>query len=417
MTNLPSKKQPSRQPFHWPSFLMVIMAGFSLFVFLGGAGTMLIGGLFALIGPLSDASSAANIFSYALSGLVLSVLLLPTFIFNIQRLSGKIPITSRLLSGRLEKIPLWLLVLLFLLMVAAGTILLQFDAATWLTMPLVNVLTLGLPVLIVMRLGTNRLGSGSLQQRWSAFTTSMVFSPALVFFIEIIGFIFVVIIFALIGPTWFPQFTDAVVDLGWQMQNGSPAQLEAFLLEILQKPGVVAIILSFLSIFVPVVEEILKPFAVWLLARRPLSPQDGWILGLLGGAGFALLENLGNVAIDEGWTFVALARFGATALHMFNTGLIGYTFVLARKENRYLRLLLVVLGTFVIHGLWNGITIFATVRTLASPAGSITTVWPPAFIALLATITAGLVYSLMAINKRLRSAAVFPEIKSESETT
>ena len=168
---------------------------------------------------------------------------------------------------------------------------------------------------------------------------------------------------------------------------------------LLQSPLVIGVLLVFISGIVPIVEEVIKPVAVWLFWGRDLTLQDGWALGLLSGGGFALLENFGNVAVGEGWTFVALARAGATALHMFNTGLIGYTFVLARQKKRFLPPILALAAAIVVHAVWNGMTVFATVESLTQPDSS--AIWPTGFIILLALLSLSLIAGIYLINRRL----------------
>jgi len=414
MTDLsqPTPQHPVSAPdesFHWPSFLMVILTGLSLFGFFGGAAVMAFSGLISLFDSYSSSIGTATVFSYALSGVVISLMLLPPLIFNIQRFAGKRNMTSQLLEGRLEKFPVWGLILVYLGFVGAGTLLLPVEAVSWLVMPVFNVGALGLPVLIIMRLGAKNLQGGTLHTKWSVFSAGMVFSPAIIFLIEVFSFFIGIILIALLASSLFPQIQDFISDLLPLFESAAidPVQLDILVGKLLGNPAVIALMLFFLSVFVPVVEELLKPAAIWLLSGRQLGLQDGWVLGLLSGAGFALVENLGNVAIGEGWGYVALARFGATALHMFNTGIIGYTFVLSKQEKRYWRLVLVILGTFVIHGVWNALAIFASIRSIGGDES-----WPPIIVALLALVTGGLVYALVTINKKLQPV---PEIETETE--
>jgi hypothetical protein len=278
----------------------------------------------------------------------------------------------------------------------------------WLTMPLLHVLALELPVLIVLIFSLRKLDGGSIQRTWSTFAFSMIFNTLLVLIIEVIVLVIGFLIFSLAGVSLFPEQFDTLVRMFSQLAEADPTQLELLLEDVLQNPIVMVALLGLLSVFVPVIEELLKPMAVWLSARRSLTPQEGWFIGILGGAGFAFLENMGNVSITEDWTFTVVARFGATILHMFNTGLIGYTYALARKEKRYLRLVLAVIATFIIHGVWNGIAVVAS---------SSQVFWPWGYVIGLGSISIILVIALVGINRKLQPAAEseFPEIDIESE--
>ncbi|HKJ28270.1 MAG TPA: PrsW family glutamic-type intramembrane protease [Anaerolineales bacterium] len=408
----PERKIPSRRAFHWPSFLMVVLTFFSLLGLFGGAVAMLFGGMVSLFDVYTNPYDTASLFSYTAAGILLGVLLVPTLVLNIQRLSGK-PVTSRLLTGRLNKLPLWMLLAAYVLVIAAGTFLIRFEDWLWMTMPLINVFSLALPVLIFAVLGLRKLRGGSIQTVWSAFSVSLVFSPAVIFIIEIIGIIASLIVFWQIGDAWFPEQFGPIIETFMRLGEGTPTEIENAVQQLLQKKEVLWMVFAFLSIFVPIIEELLKPAALLLRLRRPITPQEGWVLGLLGGAGFGLLENLGNVTIMEDWTFVTVARFGATALHMFNTGLIGYTYALARNKKRYLPLVLAVPAAFIIHGAWNGIIIFANIGAL--DMGDVR--WPVGYTAALVGLALVLISGIFLMNRKLWPDAdsVIPEISSESE--
>jgi hypothetical protein len=400
ISTIETSPEPGR-PFHWSSFLVIVLMGVGLLAFWGGSVAMLFGGFVTLFNPITNSFDTASLFSYAIAGFLIGGLLLPALVFGIQRLSGRQQINSRLLDGRLKKLPLWGLLLAYAVLIVAGTFLIRLEDVVWLTMPLINVLSLTLPVLIFAKLGLNGLRGGSLQNTWSSFSISLVFSPFVIFVIEIVTILIGLGLIGVAGELWFPEQMGGLIEKFYQMAQASPAEIENFAAELFQYPAVIAIVLVFLSIFVPVIEELLKPTALWLRANQPITLQQGWFLGLLGGAGFALLENLGNGTVSSDWTFITLARFGATSLHMFNSGLIGYTYALARKEKRVLRLVLAVLATFAIHGAWNGIIIFANRYAMNNPDN----IWPLSYLAVLAGIAILLTGGVIVMNKKLQPSA------------
>jgi hypothetical protein len=83
----------------------------------------------------------------------------------------------------------------------------------------------------------------------------------------------------------------------------------------------------------------------------------------LSGAGYALFESLMLTSGGEEWAVVVLARIGTAVIHILTTGLMGLALVLAWRDGKYLRLGLTYLGVVAIHGLWNGLTLFALVTT------------------------------------------------------
>ena len=109
---------------------------------------------------------------------------------------------------------------------------------------------------------------------------------------------------------------------------------------LMASPAVVASVFVYIAVLVPLIEEILKPIGVWLLAGRKLTPVDGFMAGVLSGAGYALFENLFLSSSGEQWMSVVLARVGTGAVHMFTTSLVGWGLASAWGQGRYLRLAL-----------------------------------------------------------------------------
>ncbi|MCK4488683.1 MAG: PrsW family intramembrane metalloprotease, partial [Anaerolineales bacterium] len=104
-------------------------------------------------------------------------------------------------------------------------------------------------------------------------------------------------------------------------------------------------------------EELIKPIAVWFLLGRNLTPREGFLLGAAAGAGYALFENLTIAADADIWTFVVISRIGTAAIHILTTALVGWGLASARTEKRYLRLLMSLIASVSLHGVWNGLNI------------------------------------------------------------
>jgi hypothetical protein len=128
---------------------------------------------------------------------------------------------------------------------------------------------------------------------------------------------------------------------------------------------VVIAALAFWSLVVPLIEELLKPIGVWLLAGRDLSPAAGFAAGALSGAGYALFESLALTSSGAEWTTLVAARIGTGAVHILATGMTGWGLAIAWREGRYALLGLAYLGAVSIHGLWNGITLFSSFLAVA----------------------------------------------------
>jgi RsiW-degrading membrane proteinase PrsW (M82 family) len=100
-------------------------------------------------------------------------------------------------------------------------------------------------------------------------------------------------------------------------------------------------------------EEALKPLVVWLFAGKIHFQAQGFALGALCGAGFALVETFNNSAQSDAWAIVLIARIGTGAMHITTSALMGAAIFSALHERRYLRLIATYLLAVFLHGLWN----------------------------------------------------------------
>lgn len=118
-----------------------------------------------------------------------------------------------------------------------------------------------------------------------------------------------------------------------------------------------ALALVEMAIVAPLVEELCKPLAVAALARRLRGPEEAFLLGMAGGAGFAILENmLYEAAGPRLWAGIALLRGVGGALHPFNAGLVALGWCGVRRGlpgagRRWLGYYGLAVG---LHALWNG---------------------------------------------------------------
>jgi len=401
MINHQSQTPPTKKRTHWPSFLVLVNNGLGLMFFFGIAGATFLAGFSNLINQNGNATDAAVLLSYTAAGIVLCLLLLPSIILSVKRISGEVVSSSPVLEKAFTILHPKRLIWLFPLVVLLGYLIANRPPFDWIFLPGLNILALGIPIAWLLWLGIRRLNPGSLQRNWSTFGAGITVTPLIIMIIEIvfmvIGVLIIIFLFSLVfaGTEINPESLFSALTQGSNLEQMDGQEIVSFI----QQPIILMIILFFISGFVPLVEELIKPLAVWLMWFRPLTPQDGWVLGLLSGAGFALVENLGNITAGDGWTFLVLARAGASALHMFNTAIISYTVVLARVKKRFLPAVLAIVGTILIHGFWNGISIFAS---FASPdAADSTAPWPIGFIIAIVIISASLVGGIFFTNQRL----------------
>jgi hypothetical protein len=178
------------------------------------------------------------------------------------------------------------------------------------------------------------------------------------------------------------------------------------LLPWLTKPGVIFTVLLYTALFVPAVEELFKPLGVWLLGNKLDSPAQGFALGALSGASYALIETIGVSGQGGEWASLLFTRIGTGLLHITTSALMGAAIVLALRKRRYLRLL----GTYVIaialHGLWNASAMlytFSEIANLRNQADRLSAIQPLS-VGALSILSFGLFVILLSSHSRMKKA-------------
>jgi hypothetical protein len=235
----------------------------------------------------------------------------------------------------------------------------------WPLLPIVNLLASGLPIAFFTALALNRLRVGPAWRAWSVFGLGITAGPLLLIAAEVMLFSFIFALFLLyVGLT--PGMVAAIQQLSEQIQIISDEEsLLRLLAPILTSPSTLLIALFALAIGVPIIEELLKPIGVWLFADHILSPEEGFALGILGGAAYALFETLGASAqFGTEWASLTAARSGTGLLHILTTGLTSWALVSAWREHRYWRLAGIFTLSVMLHAAWNTISVLSALGGL-----------------------------------------------------
>lgn len=332
------------------------MAALSL---LAISGLFALGGVLQLIEEGIESPATVPSFMVAASWLLGGGLVLPSAWYAFRRL---VPPVSAPAARRRRHNP-WvisLLVILFVpLLLLAGNWVVRNSGLAWLLLPGISILAAVLPIFWLVSIGTRGLAGGSLQRRWGLFAGGLVFSPVLIIVLEllaIVGMILVVGVVIAINP----DLARDLSTLAMRLAN-SPPGTDNWLNIIspyIMRPAFLAAILAYMAVLIPLIEEALKPLGLWLLAGRRLTPAQGFVGGVISGAGFALFENLSALSSGgEDWAFLASTRISTALLHMLTTGLVGWALAHAWSERRYLRLALSYAIAVTLHGVWNALGI------------------------------------------------------------
>ena len=251
---------------------------------------------------------------------------------------------------------LWIFAFPIVLAIGYGVV--QLPALSWIVLPPLHLLAVGIPVGWMLFLAVRALPLGSSQRLWGVFDSGLVLAPALITFFELsaaVAFMLPVAIY-IAGQ---PELVGKIMSLAETMQ-GTPPSPDMLLQEFgpyLVSPAVLFGVLIFGAVVVPLIEELIKPIGVWLLAKRRLSPAAGFAAGALSGAGYALFESLALTSGGQDWPALMVARLGTASVHILTTAITGWGLVQAWTRRRYVLLGLCYLTSVAIHGLWNGLTI------------------------------------------------------------
>ena len=337
---------------------ILILWGLALLLFLSA-----VAGVFQARGGnvLSLTLPAATL---AASGLIL----LPSAILALMRLAGR-PLNSPAL-GLFPARPT-LLVLLFPFILLLGEWVSKQQQIAWLFLPPIHVLAIAIPVIWLAYMGARQLPLGSPQRQWGVLGTGLVLGPLLILILELLALIVVAAIAFLLLSNQ-PNLMQQLNRLMQQLQSGQVSQEQALQLfaPYLTQPSVLFTALAFVSVIVPLIEEMLKPIGVWFLVGKNITPAGGFGAGVLSGAGYALFESLALTPGGDTWAFLISARAATAVIHILTAGLTGYALALAWRERRYLRLGVAYLTAVALHGLWNGLTLQISFSSLVKMQGA-----------------------------------------------
>lgn len=363
----------SQSSIHWPSALqfgLSLIAAFALWTL---ALSLALIGFLGRFDPQVLPGEVAQLTLLAAGLGLIGVLLVPSAVYALLRLIGRPGV-------RLEpsQTPWFLrptiLIMAFPLVLFAGEWVIRNTTLEWVLLPPLHLLAVGLPLLWLVYLGKRGLSIGSPQRKWGVVGSGLVLGPMLIMILEILA-VLVLVSAALLYISTQPQLADEIMRLIQRLTQAPPTPqvIQRIIVPYLYQPGVVFSIFVFGAVIVPLIEELLKPMGVWLLAGSDITPRAGFAAGVLCGAGFALIENMAFASSVEGWAILAIGRFGTGIIHIFTAGLTGWALALAWRQRRYLRLGLAYLAAVLLHGIWNGLAILSLGAQLAPDPAELAT--------------------------------------------
>jgi hypothetical protein len=353
----------SRPKTDWPSVLQFGLCLFAITVLWLMAISLAVMGLtqyFSIDAPLEE---TVAIFLMAAGIGFIGVLLIPSVIYSLQRIMGR---PSPEVRSSHSNILLFLLIASLPPIFGLGYWISTNDNLALILLPIFHILAIGLPILILVILALRGLQLGSAQRTWGTFGSGAVLAPAIAFTLEALALIALVLFWA-ISISFNPEIAGELLSLAEELQTTQPPPevITNLLAPYLTSPAVIFSVFAYVAMIVALIEELAKPIGVWLLANRRLTPTEGFIAGVLCGAGFALTESLVLSSSAEAWSALVIVRIGTGVIHILTTALMGWALAIAWREGRYLRLGLTYLSVVLLHAFWNTLTLMTVASSLS----------------------------------------------------
>lgn len=292
----------------------------------------------------------------------LAVMLLAAGVwFGLQALDGRR--LSRRLRLWLPVWAYWLIFFVFMGLLALGNWLLSLPHVFWLAWVALSLPVTLLPIMLVFFWAVRGLDLGSPLRFFGVVGSDMLFSPVFILIFEFFALVF------LVGALAF--WTSHRDIFSWlvlhhflqdAVQNGLDIyRLQDILLQYVNRhPWILGLAAGYLTLLIPLLEELLKPVGVWALGSRLASPSQGFALGALSGAIFAWFENAMAVStITNDWLSTSIVRALTPALHIAASALVGWGIALLRREKRWGAFLGLLSLALVLHAVWNGMSVLA----------------------------------------------------------
>ena len=343
----------------WMSILQLV---FSLFVFLFFLGSAVFTAQIRVgLGPaMAPELQETMLWAYTVALFMLALVCLPSVISSMSALSSGGP--PRWLSIPMPALN-WLPVVLFVLTLIIRLFLLPEEPTQGFLPAGLTAMAVVLPALWFLRLGAGSQWGKNSKRNSGLLTFSLSFTTYFILILEAVLFFAVVVgVLAALGRD--PQMMEALENLLPLLQgaNLAPEELVELLAPLLSTPPIFISILLLVALVIPMIEEAFKTLGVWLLKGRGISPAEGFVAGMVSGAGFALVEGLLNSAAmasstSADWLGFVIGRLGGTLLHIFNGGMLGWAMANVWQGKKPAKVVGTYFLTVLLHGIWNGVAI------------------------------------------------------------
>jgi hypothetical protein len=235
--------------------------------------------------------------------------------------------------------------------VGLGSISQEFNFLPFILEPIGHVLAAISPMIFLSLIVLRQLPLIPWRRIWGQFTGGLWLSPMIALILEMLAAIpLVVLLFAYVltevDPREFIEPLTSGVPLD---QNTLDTQLQA----LFSQPLLIITGIMFVTLLIPLIEELVKTIGLWPMLRRGLSPLYAFSGGVVAGGAYGLFEAFFLVQPGEEWAALMVARAGATAMHMITTGMTSLGLAQAIKDKKWPTALRYYFYAVLLHGIWN----------------------------------------------------------------
>lgn len=330
----------------------VILSSLGFLSSLAAAGILLSFGVFGSLIDTETVSEAGIMMVIGWTSLLIAFAFIPALISALFYLQGK-PMPA--LKQSIQQIGQVALFIIWILSIVVVMLTSQYQSLNFITSLLILPLVV-VPILFFFFIGARNLSLGNHPRTWGAVAFNFAITMPVVLMVELLLFVIIFLIVAI----WLagqPELLSQILLYSEQISNGvfESQEAEKILVDLISQPIVLNGSILVIALLVPLLEELFKPMAIWFLAGKHLTPSQGFVGGLIGGACFAMLESLGAVGIpaDSEWLILLFGRTGTGLLHVTLSGMVGWGFASAFYNKNWGRAILAYVSAVAIHGLWN----------------------------------------------------------------
>ncbi len=329
-------------------------------------GLILLSGLINSLAAETGANGIQEIYGLVWIFGFFALLLLPLFVISIYQIRNK-PQPAWLRFPVLKPIGVIISFAIWVVILVGSYCLEQQSSLAWPLIPPLKIFAVALPLGLIILYLAQKFNPAEPSRSWGLISFSLVITEPLTIFFE--GLLIILLIVGL-GLTI--DWSQAVGSEGYVYLNrllfdiNNPELLGRILTPFLLQPTILLIGFIIFSLVVPVIEEIMKPLALWFLNKKNMLASDGFYYGAVTGMVFALIESiLGLTGLGaDSWVSMSVVRVGTGILHIFTSAMMGWALTSSWRSYRMGKLGLTYLGCIAIHGLWNFLAISISVNEI-----------------------------------------------------